>query len=153
MEARELATGGVGSGHQNAEGQHAQLAGIEAVARIFDADELGEQIVGQASTPARDHIVDVIVELSPRLEHDWLLLCEVAVEADDLEDILGPPRELFPVFARRAEQRADDGNRIGTGDVGDEFATTRVHDLIDQLVDHGMDGVVHTRRRSRREGL
>ncbi len=139
-------------GDQDAERQHAQLAGVEAVALVLDADEFGEQIVGQAVTPGRDHVVDVVVELVPRLEHDGLLLGEVEVEADDLEDVLGPAGELSPVLAWRAEQRTDDRDRVGTRDVGDEFAAARVGDLIDELVDDGVNGVVHPRRRPRREG-
>jgi hypothetical protein len=50
-----------------------------------------EKIFGQVSTPTRDHVVDVVVELAPRLEDDGLFLGEIAVEAHDLEDVLGPP--------------------------------------------------------------
>ena len=45
----ELATGGVGAGHQDAERQHPQLAGVEAVAGVLDANEFGEQVIGQAA--------------------------------------------------------------------------------------------------------
>ena len=98
--------------------------------------------------PFGDHVVDVIIELTPRLQHDRFLLGEVAVEADDLEDVVGPPGELLPVLGRRAEQCADDRNRVGTGDVGDEFATARGDDVVDEFVDDGVDGVVHARCRA-----
>ncbi len=67
--------------------------------------------------PAGDHVIDVVVELAPRLQYDRLLLGEVAVEADDFEDVLGPAGELLPVLARRAEKGADDRNWIRPRDV------------------------------------
>jgi hypothetical protein len=42
------------------------------------------------STPTGDHVVDIVVELTPRLEDDGLFLGEIAVEAHDLEDVVGP---------------------------------------------------------------
>ena len=94
--------------------------------RILDANEFGEQIIGQALSPGRDHVVDVGVELVPRLQDDGLLFGEIAVEADDLEDVVGPSRELPPVLTRRSEQGADDRDRVGPRDIRDELAAARV---------------------------
>ena len=44
------------------------------------------------------------------------------VEVEDLERVVGPGREQRPVLGGRAEQLADDGDRVGPGDVGDEVA-------------------------------
>ena len=117
----------------------------DMVAAVFDADEFGQQIVGECTTPVGDHLVDVVVECVPRRQHDGFLGGQIAVEADDLENVLRPPGELLPVLAGRAEQRTDDRYRIRPGDVGDELAAARVDDLVDELVDDRVDGVVHPR--------
>ena len=68
------------------------------------------------STPTGDHVVDVVVELTPRAQDDGLDLGEIDSEADDLEDVVGPHGELLPVLARCAEQRADDRDGVGPRD-------------------------------------
>jgi hypothetical protein len=126
-----LASGGVGSGDQDRERQHPQLGGGQAITAVLDPDQVGQQVVGEVLTPVGDHVIDVVVELTPRLQHDRFLLGEVAVEAADLEDVLGPPGELLPVLAWRAEKSADDRNRVGPGDVCDELAAARLLHIVE----------------------
>ncbi len=61
----ELVAGGVGARQQQAGGEHAQFVGVEAIAFVLGADEVGQQIVGQRVSPACDHLVDVVVEFAP----------------------------------------------------------------------------------------
>ena len=101
----------------------------------------------------RDHIVDVVVELTPRLQYDGLLLGKIAVETHDLEDVLGPPGELLPVLTRCTKQRTDDWDGIWPCDIRDEFAMARARDVINELVDDDVDRVVHARCGPRCESL
>ncbi len=133
--------------------QHAQLGGVEAVALVPGADQVGEQVVGQVVPAARHHLVDVVVELAPRAHHDRLDLAQVDGEAERLEHVVGPRREPPPVLARRAEQRADDRHGVGAGDVGDDVAATRRGYPVDQLVHHGGHGVVQAGDSARGERL
>ena len=64
----------------------------------------------------------------------------------------GPVREELPVLLRRAEQLADDRDRVGLADVVDELARPPVGDGVDESV----DDVAHERPQPigglRREG-
>ena len=61
----ELVSSGVGAGNQQAHDQHAQLVGVEPIAIVFGADQLGDQVVGQRVAAVGDHIVDVVVDGLP----------------------------------------------------------------------------------------
>ena len=124
-----LVAGGVGARQQQAAGEHAQFGGVEAIAVVLGANQVGEQVVGQAVPAPGDHVVDVVVELAPRAHDDRLDFAEIDGEAEGLEDVVGPERELLPVLAGRAEQRADDRDGVGARDVGDDVAAARVGDL------------------------
>ena len=100
-----------------------------------------------------DHVVDVVVELAPGPHDGGLERADVGGEAERLEDVVGPRREPLPVFARRAEQCADDRDRVGPREVGDDVTVALVGDLVDQTAHHVDHGVVQARNRSRGERL
>ena len=58
-----LIAGGVRPRQQQAARQHAQFGGAEAIAVVLGANQVGKQVVGEAVSPAGDHVVDVVVEL------------------------------------------------------------------------------------------
>ena len=87
-----------------------QLVVGEAVAVVFGADQLGDQVVGEGVAPVGDHVVEVGVERSQARQDGGLVVGDVP--AEDLEDVVGPVREQLPVLAGCAEQRADDRNRV-----------------------------------------
>ena len=148
----ELVAGGVGARQQQSGGEHAQFVGVEAVAVVLGPDEVGQQIVGQRVPPVGDHVVDVGVEFAPGV-HDERFVDAVGIEGEGGEDVVGPQCELLPVFAGRAEQRADDRNGIGPGDVGDDVATALGGNMIDEVVDDLDDDVVQACARAGGEGL
>ena len=77
-----------------------------------------------------DHVVDVCVELVPDPHDDVLLVDNIGVQPHDLEDVFRPQCKLLPVLGRRAKKRADDRDRVGPGDVGNEVAPAGIGDLI-----------------------
>ena len=97
----ELVSSGVRAGNQQTHDQHAQLVGVEPVAFVFGADQLGDQIVGQRAAAVSDHIVDVVVDGLPCRQDGIRLIGDVP--AEDLEDVVGPFREQLPVHGRCAE--------------------------------------------------
>ena len=76
-----------------------------------------------------------------RLEDDGLFCGEIAVEVDDLEDVLGPSRKTAASAHGRAQQRTDDRYRIRASNVGDEFTTARVDDAVDEFIDDCVDSL------------
>ena len=75
------------------------------------------------------------------------------VDAEGLCEIHHPVGEQAPVLARRAEQRADDRNRIRPGDVGDEVAMAgggvpvdKLGDYVDACAAHPFGGTWGERR-------
>ena len=130
----ELVAGGVGAGHQQAAREHEQFVVGEAVAVVFGADQLGDQVVGEVVAPVGDHVVEVGVERLPGPQDVGRVVGDVPVEG--LEDVVGPVREQLPVLAGGAEQRADDRDRVLAGDVGDHVAAARGGERVDQLGDH-----------------
>ena len=58
------------------------------------------------------------------------VLGEVVVE--DAEDVGRPAREQLPVLLRRAEQLADDRDRVRLADIGDELAPPARRDRVDE---------------------
>ena len=148
-----LVSGGVRSRQQQATGEHPQFGGIEPIPVVLGANEVGEQIVSQGVPAMGDHIVDVVVELPPRPHDGGLDFANVGGEAEGLEDVVGPRRELLPVFAGRAEQRADDRDGVRAREVGDDVAASVVGDPIDEIGHHVDHGVVQARNRSGGERL
>ena len=98
----QLVAGGVGAREQQAARQHAQFGGVEPIAFVLCADQIGQQIVGRVVSPAGDHLVDVIVEFAPRA-HDERFVDTVGIESEGGEYLVGPQREQLPVLAGRAE--------------------------------------------------
>ena len=98
-----LVAGGVCPREQQAACKHAQFFGIESIPVILGADQVGEQIIGQAVPATGDHVVDVVVELSPCPHDGGLELPDVGGEAEGFEDVVSPRREPLPVFAGRTE--------------------------------------------------
>ena len=132
--ARELVAGGVGAGHEHGLGQHHQLVGRQPVTFLLDRDQRREEVVARIGAAFGDEFGDVRLELAAGLLDRGEVLGEVLVE--DPEDLGGPVREPLPVGARRAEQLADDRDRIRVADVGDEVALAAVLDPVEQLADH-----------------
>ena len=97
----ELVSSGVRAGNQQTHDQHAQLVGVEPIAIVFGADQLGDQVVGQRVTAVSDHIVDVVVDGLPCRQNGVRLIGDVPAEG--LEDVVGPFREQLPVRGRCAE--------------------------------------------------
>ena len=95
----------------------------EAVTVVFGANQLGDQIVGQRVTALGHHAVHVGVELPTGSQDHRLVLGDVPGE--QFEDVVGPVGEQLPVLAGSAQQRADDRDRVGPGDVGDHVAAAR----------------------------
>jgi hypothetical protein len=88
---------------QQASREHPQFGGVEAIAVILSANQVGKQVVSQAVPAPGDHLVDVVVELPPRAHDDRLDFAEIDSEAESFEDVVGPPEELLPVLAGCAE--------------------------------------------------
>ena len=66
----QLIAGGVGSGIQQDRDEADQLVMGEPVAVVLDADQLGDEVVAEGLPPASDQLLDVGVELLPRLHMD-----------------------------------------------------------------------------------
>ena len=135
--AGQLITRRVGAGHQQSGGQHPQLREAEAVAVVFGADQIGDQIVGETVAPVGNHLVDVGVEFVPVGQDRGNLVG--GVPAERLEELVGPRRELFPIAGRCAQQRANDRDRIVTRNVGDDVAVSATGALFEQRIDHLFD--------------
>ena len=101
----ELVSSGVRAGNEQTHDQHAQLVGVEVIAIVFGADQLGDQVVGQRVTAVSDHIVDVVVDGLP-CRQDGVRLGG-NVPAEGLEDVVGPFRRTAssPRLVRRAARR------------------------------------------------
>ena len=102
-----LVAGGVRARQQQAAREHAQFGGVEAVAVVLGANQVGKQVVGQAVPAPGHHVVDVVVELSPRAHDDGLDFADVDSEGEGLEDVVRPQRKTVanPRGARRAARR------------------------------------------------
>ncbi len=148
--ARQLVAGGVGARHQHRLGQHRHLVGREPVSVLLDGDEVAQEIVSGIGPALCDQVAHVGVELLTGALNERQVLGQVVVE--DAEDVRGPGREQLPVLGRRAEQLADDGDRVGLADVGHELALAARDDAVDQLADHGLHGGPEPVGRRRCEG-
>ena len=91
-----------------------------------------------------------VVELRACPLDERQVLGQVVVE--DAEDVGGPGREELPVLGRRAEELADDRDRVGLADVGHQLALALAGDPVDQLADHGPHGGAQPVGRGGREG-
>ena len=148
-----LIAGGVRSRQQQAAREHPQFGGIEAVPVVLGADQVGEQVIGQGVPAMGDHVVDVVVEFAPGPHDGGLELSNVGGEGEGFEDVVRPRRELLPVFAGRAEQRADDGDGVGPREVGDDVTAPGIDDLVDEIVHHADHRLMQARNRSGGERL
>ena len=151
IDAARLIAGGVGACGEQARDEQAQFLPAQPNSALLGAHQIRKQIVGGLATPPFDHAVDVVLELQPRRHDDGLVLDDVPVE--HLEDVIGPLGEHLPVLPRRAEQRADDRNRILPGDVVDHVAPTLRRGTVDQLGDDVVDGSGQAGGRLGGEGL
>ena len=102
-----LVAGGVGARQQQTAGEHPQFGGVEAIPVVLGVDKVGDQIIGQVVPPLGDHVVDVVVEFTPRPHDAGLERFDVGGEAEGLEDVVGPRRKSLPILAaaRRAARR------------------------------------------------
>src|SRR6202042_2752200 len=76
----ELVSSGVGAGNQQTHDQHAQLVGVEPIAVVFGADQIGDQVVGQGVAAVSDHIVDVVVNGLPCRQNGLRLIGDIPAE-------------------------------------------------------------------------
>ena len=134
----ELVAGGVGAGHQQARHQHAQFFEAEAIAAVLNANQLGDQIVGQRVPTSGDHVVDVGVHRVPGGEDGGYFRRGIPTEG--LEELVGPVGEQLPVLGRSSEKRADDGDRILAGDVIDHVAVPLTGVTVNEFGDDVGDG-------------
>ncbi len=132
--ARELVARRVGAADEHRDRHALEVFHVEAVSRLLHRDEVGEQIVGRTLAPPLDETLHVLPDLVLRLEDRRQLRHEVAVE--EPQEVTGPPAEQPPILFGRAEQRADDRDRIGLAHIGHELAAARRRDRVDEAVDH-----------------
>ena len=132
--AAELVARRVGAADDDRLHHHHQLVRRQPVALLLGRDQVGEQVLGRLVAAIGDQLPRVLVELVLGGGDDRQVLVEVAVE--DAQHVGGPPAEQLPVLLRRAEQLADDGDRIRLADVDGEVGAPGRGDGIDQPADH-----------------
>ena len=113
----ELVAGRVGARAQHRAREHSQLGPREPVAFVLGLHELGHEVVAGLGPPLLDHGVDVRVELVEGAEDVGLVVDRV--ELEDLEDLVGPVAEERPIAPGRAEQLADDRDRVPLHELDD----------------------------------
>ena len=109
---------------------HHQLLGRQRVAGLLGGDQVGQQVLGRLVRGGVDQLPGVLVELVLGGHDHRQVLVQVAVE--DAQHVGGPAAEQLPVLLRRAEQLADDRDRVRLADVGGDVGPAARRHRIDE---------------------